>query len=144
MNMNVVTIYINTSHPRGISSLPKNTRSLHDFTYIPFFFFVRHLWLQAKYNNSHIPMEAKSIATSLGGDRLFIFPTSHRSFSRLPLKSACCIGGAASDSGVNSYRGLTLTRRNPIVSTRLLVPVRAIDSDSDLPHENQQVRFTNI
>lgn len=90
-------------------------------------------------------MEAKSIATSLGGERLSIFPCCPRSsfvsktrFSRLPLKRTC-IGGVASGSGVDGYRGLALTRWNPIVSTRRLVTVRAIDSD--LPHPIQQVRF---
>ncbi|KAG7550986.1 hypothetical protein ISN45_Aa06g017160 [Arabidopsis thaliana x Arabidopsis arenosa] len=86
-------------------------------------------------------MEAKSIATSLCGDRVLIFPTSPRAssvstsrLSRLPLKRAC-FGGAGSCSGVNGF-----TRWNSIVSTRGLVSVRAIDSesDSDFPHENQQ------
>jgi len=91
-------------------------------------------------------MEGKAIATSLGGDRVLIFPCSPRSsfvftsrLSSLPLKRAS-IGGAVSCSGVNG-----LTRWNSIVSTRRLVPVRSInsesDSDSDFPHENQQVRF---
>nr|BAJ34305.1 unnamed protein product [Eutrema halophilum] len=88
-------------------------------------------------------MEAKTIAMSLSGDRLLILPTSPRSsfvsparFSRLPLKRAC-IGGVASGSGVDGYRGLARTRWNPIDSTRhRLVPVRAIDSD--LPHPIHQ------
>uniref|UniRef100_A0A1J3HNJ2 Maltose excess protein 1, chloroplastic n=1 Tax=Noccaea caerulescens TaxID=107243 RepID=A0A1J3HNJ2_NOCCA len=88
-------------------------------------------------------MESKTIATSLGGDRLLIIPSCPRSSfisttrcSRLPQKRASIGGGAVSASGVNGYRGLSLTRWNPIVSTRRLVPVRAIESD--LPHPTQQ------
>ncbi|KAG5408621.1 hypothetical protein IGI04_004940 [Brassica rapa subsp. trilocularis] len=65
---------------------------------------------------------------SLTGNRFLILPTPppRASFRASP-------GGVTSSSAVNNCRVLSLTRWNPIASTRRrLVPVRAIDSD--IPH----------